>query len=348
MPQSGQPHRYDNLTLLRVIAVAGVFIAHLAQKLEITGHLRSVTDLGSLCVELFLMLGGFFAISYFDINHSPHNVLRYYLKRIFRLLPLYYLIILYFYITESFVFHAVPKDPTGLRWLRYLFLLAGNIRSGDSNFDFWTNLGSTWTVCVFATFYFLMPLLYKLARNYRCSVMLLGFSWALRTVLETTNFAYLRTLQYLIFFVAGFVLWYGEKEHKHSVTLCLIALALMFHIAFRRTILEFNELILATIAYMIMAIASFPMRIHHPIVQKVLRIVDRYSYTLYLGQGIIFCGVIDKFAQNWSKPLIFSVSVFGTAALCYVIHNFYEKPVQNWGNRFILRVMENFKCPTSM
>lgn len=338
MTQTTVPTRYENLSLLRVIAVAGVFIAHLAQKLEISGHLRSVTDLGSLCVELFIMLGGFFAIRYFDTTQSRHRVLRYYLKRMFRLLPMYYLVIAYFYVTETFFFRAVPEDPTGLGWSRYVFLLAGNIRSGDSYFDFWTNLGSTWTVFVFATFYLLMPLIAKLVRNYRSAVLFLGASWAVRVVLESTHAPYLHTFTYLVFFAAGILLWFSEKEARHATTLCLIGMALMFHIAFMGTILAFNDLILATIAFVLIAIATFPLRIQNPRLKKIISVIDTYSYTIYLGQGIIYCGVIDKFAAVWSKPLIFLVSVFGTAILCYIIYHFYEKPICKLGDRLLTKL----------
>lgn len=341
MNQATTVSRYENLSLLRVIAVAGVFIGHLAQRMGLGGHLRSVTDLGSLCVELFIMLSGFFAIRYFDTVQTPRRVLRYYLKRMFRLLPLYYLVIGYFFLTETFLFRDVPADPTGLGWSRYIFLLAGNIRSGDSYFDFWTNLGSTWTIFVFATFYALMPLIARLVRNYRSAVLFLAASWILRVLLEHFHCPYLHTFTYLIFFAAGFLLWYGEKESKHAVTLSLIGLALMFHLAFSRTILAFNDLIMAMIAFMLLVIATFPLRLRDPLMKKAISLIERYSYTIYLGQGIIFCGIVDKFAADWSKPVIFFVSVFGTGVLCFIIHHLYEKPLSRLGDRLIARITDH-------
>lgn len=73
------------------------------------------------------------------------------------ILPLYYLVILYYFITENVLNHftpVIPTDDLGVGWFRYIFLLNGFL---NGNSYFWNNLGITWTIPVFMFFYLIAP-----------------------------------------------------------------------------------------------------------------------------------------------------------------------------------------------
>lgn len=217
-------HHFDNLQVWRVIAVFGVYIGHLFQRTAAPDSLiRRLTDHGYLFVELFFLISGFLAIKHFSTH--AHSVCKYYKTRAIRILPLYYFIILYFYLTETFVFHDVPPDPSGLRWIRYLVVfIYGNIRSGTGYFDFWTNLGIVWTICVFATFYLFMPLFAKAIRNFYHACIAVFVFWMIHAVMVWKQPPYFYAFSYFVFFMFGVLIWfaYVEKRQKEAYLLCSI------------------------------------------------------------------------------------------------------------------------------
>lgn len=144
------------IQLLRILACLAVFICHFGQRLHFdkwSTNLYNFTQLGRYGVELFFVISGYLVCYSLSKNSS---VLQFYKKRAIRILPLYYFCILYYFITETFIFRDVPTDPSGLGWLRYLFCLNGIVPSDGY---FWSNIGITWTIPVFVLFYLIAPFL---------------------------------------------------------------------------------------------------------------------------------------------------------------------------------------------
>lgn len=333
---SSSSKRIDNIQLWRVVAVLGIFVGHLFQKISAPDtFVRRITDNGSLCVELFFLISGFLAIKHFDERRST-NSWEYYKTRAIRILPLYYFVILYFFITETFIFHDVPQDPSGIGWLRYIvFFLYGNIRSGNEYFDFWTNLGSVWTICVFMTFYLLMPLFARVIRNYWYAVSVTLIFWIVRVLMIWKQPAYFHTLTYFVFFSFGITIWYAYKEKKETFVYIFLAFFIGMGIIAQGTIFGLDNLVYATIAFSLLVLSTMDFHYSSEKARKVMDVIDKYSYTVYLAQGIIFCGVIDKL-QGVPIFLVLIISVLGTALLSYGIYNYIESPVQH----FLLRTQK--------
>lgn len=321
--------RYDNIQMWRIVAVLAVVLTHIGQRMNATGHLATIVTLGETSVELFFIISGFLAIRYFDTPAKPNKVKRYYLKRAVRLLPLFYFVVIYFYITETFIFKDVPSDPSGLGWWRYVLPFFVNIRSGDTFYNFWTNLGMTWTISIFATFFLFMPIIAKLVKNYRSAVVFVVAMWMLRVIMTYRDMAYMHTLAYFVFFAMGILLWYAEKEEKQNHFMAFIAIILAVNLVFKKTILEFDYLIIATICFSLLILATMTMKINSEPVKKILSTIDKYSYSIYLCQGITFLGIIDKM-NNPSKPVIIIIAVFGTALISFLVYQLVEKPIQTW------------------
>ena len=115
--------RNVGIQLLRVAACLLVYMVHLGQRLELTGVLRSITDIGKSGVFLFFVISGFLAASSLCLRDRV-NKKEYYIKRAIAILPLYYMIILAVFIVEMTVHHFapfIPEDTTGLGWLRFVF-----------------------------------------------------------------------------------------------------------------------------------------------------------------------------------------------------------------------------------
>ena len=126
--------RNVSIQLLRVCACILVFVVHFGQRVGLSGTLRLFTDFGRFGVQLFFLISGFLAAK--AICDNPEiDVKKYYLKRAIAILPLYYLVIFYYFITENILNHfvsVIPPDDLGLGWFRYLFLLNGVLNSYTS------------------------------------------------------------------------------------------------------------------------------------------------------------------------------------------------------------------------
>lgn len=101
--------RYDNIMFLRVIACVGVLLVHMGQRMELTGSIRIVTDFGSSGVKLFFIISGFLAYSSYE---RYANIRSYWFSRILKILPAYYAVIIYYYLTDTYLFKCVPTDET--------------------------------------------------------------------------------------------------------------------------------------------------------------------------------------------------------------------------------------------
>lgn len=96
---------------------------------------------------LFFVLSGYLACCDRKLpTAGKKELLTYYKKRLVRILPLYYGVILYNILLHGLILKDIPADPQGLYWLRYFFLTNSVIPAPN---DFWGNLGATWTISVY-------------------------------------------------------------------------------------------------------------------------------------------------------------------------------------------------------
>ena len=155
-----QTNRLLFIQILRVAACILVFLVHFGQRLELTSFIRQITNFGEYGVQLFFIISGYLA-AYGLSDKKNISIKKYYIKKAIRILPLYYLVIAYYFVSENILnqfVHHIPVDTAGLGWFRYLFLLNGFI---DNDTYFWSNLGITWTIPIFIFFYLIAPFLFK-------------------------------------------------------------------------------------------------------------------------------------------------------------------------------------------
>lgn len=88
--------KYEHIQLLRALACIGVFITHLAPRLGATGKAAWLANQGAAGVYLFFVLSGYLACCDRKLpTAGKKELLTYYKKRLVRILPLYYGVILY-------------------------------------------------------------------------------------------------------------------------------------------------------------------------------------------------------------------------------------------------------------
>lgn len=339
-------HNFDRqinrgIQFLRILACLAVFICHFGQRLHLdkwSTNLYNFTQLGRYGVELFFVISGYLVCYSLSKNSS---VLQFYKKRAIRILPLYYFCILYYFITETFIFRDVPTDSNGLGWLRYIFCLNGIVPSEGY---FWSNIGITWTIPVFVLFYLIAPFLVKICRNVLSSSICLLVSIGLAILIKRELSGWLSGFLYLPCFMFGIVVFHAKKANKQFWTILGFQLFVFFlkwgewqgHLL---KITRYCDLYTVSSIFAAIVLLSNQIVVNKERITKVFDVLDEHSYTLYLVHGIVFCGILDKFHFNTWIRLFIAIVV--TSLLTIAIHKFIEKPIQNKLSAFSLRNRNN-------
>lgn len=261
--------------MLRAFACLWVIAVHLEQNIAMPGFLQQFCGAGSTGVEFFFILSGYLA--YQSLDRIPdqdrkHGVLNWWKKRAVRILPLYYIVIL-FYAVYFICAGSVPTDETGLGWVRYVLLLNQWIPSGE---NFWMNLGAVWTVSVFMFFYLIVPVYHRFIRSYRGSLAGVAALYIFARLVERST-DWLRPLQFLYLFAIGITVYLAVKEKKawnFTALVCPILLLL--------SVKGSDSGILPAFLAAIFIAASTAVRMDWPFFTKTANVISTYSYSAYL------------------------------------------------------------------
>jgi peptidoglycan/LPS O-acetylase OafA/YrhL len=156
-PADGDHLRLAGLDTLRSLAILMVIARHAGEFLNLRepGHF---TRYGWVGVDLFFVLSGFLIASQLLRTVAREGCVsyaRFYLKRSFRILPAYYVVLGLYYLWPGFV----EREPLD-HWWRYAFFLM--------NFNWQAAAFShAWSLCIEEHFYLAVPLLVAAYANRR-------------------------------------------------------------------------------------------------------------------------------------------------------------------------------------
>ncbi len=210
--------KFDTLDGLRGVAVLTVFLSHTSGAEQRVTPWTNFHGTGHLGVYLFFVLSGF--LLGYSLLHRPIHFGRFYLRRFFRIAPLYYTVVTAVFWVQQATKH---KDKNALfisdKWHGYYAHLL--FYQGDSVF---------WSVAAEFEFYFVLPflVLFLNRRGNRAAWTLAAlavayFAWALAVVWKWLPAAYaprvaniLQPSQYLDVFLCGILAAYiftNKKAH---------------------------------------------------------------------------------------------------------------------------------------
>jgi len=166
---------FPGLNNLRFIAAMGVLIFHVELKKQLLGfkfyYMHQLINLGDVSVTLFFVLSGFL-ITYLLLAEREQTgtvaVKKFYTRRILRIWPLYYLIlILGFFVLPNIAIFQIPTSGlvnTGdTIQLSLFFLLFANI--GFIVYGNVAYIDQTWSVAVEEQFYLVWPFIIKIFKR---------------------------------------------------------------------------------------------------------------------------------------------------------------------------------------
>lgn len=302
-----------------------VFSIHLSQRIGLEGTVSQIMGLGEYGVQLFMIISGFL-LAHSCCKTEAVGKNRVLVRRMLKILPLYYCIILYYFLVHTFVLRNVPEDPTGFGWARYFLLL--NTVAPMSGVNFWDNLGITWTIPYFVMAYLLIPPLLKWVNTVNRAAACLVLS------LLTKNFVFhLRgwccPLLGIPFFLEGVFLYFCFREGKKTNAALLFGVLTLGCLG-TGTVDAFCYSYL----FSLLILGTADMHLQNKLWVKLLEISDRYSYTFYLAHGIVFIHILDR--VRWPQAVEAAVAVFGSVLLNWFVHHFAEAKVSRLMSALLL------------
>ena len=142
-----------NIVLIRALACIAVILYHMNNMMfGIGGTTSSLLAIGGIAPYFFFVISGFLV----SVKKNVGDIKTYYVKRILRICPVYYLVIVY-----NIFFWGIllnwnwPVDSSGMYWWRYFLFLSTTVPTGEG---LWINVNATWTISAFMFFYLINPL----------------------------------------------------------------------------------------------------------------------------------------------------------------------------------------------
>lgn len=322
--------RAQNIQILRILSCVGVFFVHFGQRLPILGEARKFTDFGSNGVYMFFLISGL--VAFLSFANKKMKIKRYYVDRLIRIVPIYYIVILYNFILHTFILNDVPVDIMHLEWLRY-FLFLNIVIPGYDNF--WTNLCSTWTIPCFVLFYFLFPIFNKCIRNLKTSILVWGIFFGISFVnIPNINLVPLHSLHY---FLIGGIIFYIIQEKKEMIFI-VVCTAFIIFLGIKTS--DWNTYIWILL-FSVLLISSMGFEIKNKIIVFTINELDNCSYAIYLIHAVCI-ELIDMYRNSSlngvSQSVIYAIGVFGTIFLSIIIHKAFEVPVTKWLKKISRRI----------
>lgn len=325
--------------ILRVTAAAMVFMIHFAgyrnlPKPQFVFMLFRHFNFG---VCMFFVMSGYLIMQSVD---ASRNVKEYFVKRVSRIIPAYYAIIVFAIIVWDIILGQMPKDTMlGIGWLRYFLFLNGIIPSAE--YYYWNDLWGLWTMSCFMLFYILAPVIRKLVKSYRaslvfmCVIVVLAYGykavyshflninnvpWAAETAGDCAVFN-------LISFAFGTAAWYAVREGKEKNYMRIVIAALACFLAMRED--TFNRIIwsLLTVAFML-SMKDFAYSDKTKRIGNIFSALAKYSFTVYLVHMPVI-ELTEYFSEHIHYLGYFAflgIVLAVTAVMTALLHCFVEIP----------------------
>ena len=311
----------NNFDILRLILAVLVFFAHwnILTSQDISNQLF---HLSGYAVHMFFIVSGFLIFWSFDANQNKKH---FYIKRFFRIFPLYaFLIILQtlFFIgfSDGSTFEVIKYFIANIFFLNFL---APSVGSTLSSLEVNAINGSLWTLKNEVVFYLIVPLLFMFYKKWGGYILLILYSLSVVYMFAVDYLGMEKLLvqfpaQVRLFMVGILLYILFDKFNKNNIY--LLAIVSLILLIFLKDNTYFNYILYPfCIGFMMIFLVYFV---------KNIKVNFDFSYSLY----ILHFPVIQLalyFEINPTNPIISFVVLF---AVILVLSYFSEKYIEK---RFI-------------
>jgi len=355
--------KYDYIDALRGFVILGVILVHTSQWVVPTSvFLSQLVAEGARGGQLFFIASALtlFLSMKARKQYEPQPLLSFYIRRFFRIAPLFYLAIIVY--TWHDGMSPSYWAPNGIEW--WHILLTVFFLHGWNPETITSVVPGGWSIAVEMTFYLFLPYLFIKLNNVKSSLIAL-FGSLLVAKLASTVLLFLfspnypDTQQYLVYtfstlwffselpiFILGILLYHiitKCPDKDRTVGLLFLFVSIFLFIAFL-TPQTFNDLLpkhfLYGIAFLFFALSLY----FYPnefLVNKITILIGKLSFSLYLVHFM----VLNKIAQfikitpgDIGFILAFLLCLLFSILFSYITHNLIEIPGIRLGKKVIEKV----------
>jgi peptidoglycan/LPS O-acetylase OafA/YrhL len=308
------------LNALRGVAVCGVVLSHIVYRtIDLHNELSIILSYGQLGVQLFFFISALTLCISFD---RDQNLIFFYIKRFFRIAPLYYFAIFFYFLWENFKYsyHSnqilIISDYNLINILSNIFLLHGFYPYGNNNI-----VSGGWSIGAEVYFYILFPFLFFLVKKNKL----------------VSNIFLLLFYILLIFFLRQFFLSEEFDKIVFRTFLQLIPFyaGLIFYFKFFNTLEKFNSILLlllitlTSLIIMVLGGSIFIFEKKSFLMTSLMLVISSFSFFYIIGvfSNIRFFLKKKIKVHNFFKILYYKLfTFFVNLGICsysvYVIHFF--------------------------
>jgi peptidoglycan/LPS O-acetylase OafA/YrhL len=169
--------KFENLDSIRTIAFLSTFLAHafytesdLVRQSDAFQWAIKFQEIFSFGVPIFFVLSGFL-ISYLMLKEQEEsgkfNLKNFYVRRILRIWPVYFLVIIIGFVLFPLVRNYILHDPytETANAIYYIFYLSNFDQLATTTLPYGVGLGPTWSVSIEEQFYVFWPLLFLMFKR---------------------------------------------------------------------------------------------------------------------------------------------------------------------------------------
>jgi len=362
-----QPNKLAYVDALRGVAILAVVLVHCAQygTNVYPEVVNNVLSKGQMGVQLFYVLSALTLFLSYERRRDRelHPDRNFFIRRFFRIAPMYYLGILYYLWQNG----RGPNFWTGFGPGITDANIAANFTFLHGFNPYWFNslVPGGWSIAVEMCFYLLIPFLFKFVPNgrqaFRFVLLAIGLKLVLHVVMLKLQpidnvwlwkeFLYYYLPSQLPVFMLGillhFVLRGREEDHAmRPLDLLIFAGLLLVHLATGREVLVPTH-VLFGLGFVLLAwtLAQRPFKL---LVNPVMRHIGMVSFSLYLVHFAVLhwldhFHLVDLVAPNGTVNSLLNYGVRYTlvvvigVAISTVLYHAIEVPMQRVGQRLIDR-----------
>ncbi len=346
--------RIKNLDTFRAIAAIVVMIGHieLFRQNNWGNSLSEVVPSGHTAVMMFFVISGFlitFLLTKEKEKYGTISLKDFYLRRVLRILPLYYLILL----VSSLFFVATPKFST----IAYAITILPNISHASG--CGWSVSPQIWAIGVENLFYIFFPLVMLLVPNKRMLLLLLITTVGLAILPHAIDFVNVRTIQnsplahfnqkffycnkfdsLLIGCIAGFAFAKNHKllkiiYNKWLFFVCVIAAIVMWGGNIETK--HFNDELMSVLFTVVIVNVCTNPYLNIRFENRFTQFLGRISYGIYMYHWIILL-LAFKFLSTectvWNTVLLYVFVITATIIVAWLSYETYEKFFLNFKQKF--------------
>lgn len=356
---------YQYLDALRGIAALLVFAVHISVLSVLLG--KYSFSFGAYGVQLFYILSALtlFLSSSQRFSTETKPVAKFFMRRFFRIAPLFYLAVIIAYLFSNGVAYHLPANGISLNnIIAHFFFIFGFSK-------YWINsvIGVEWSIFCEVCFYLSLPLVFKYIKSKKQALYLLGFSllvfflfkgsvyllnrngdlllaeWS--SVFIFSNYFYF-ALGILLYFIISRPIKINKAYLYYAWTALFVGVILMIVFG----LAHFGALLFSVFAFLLVYLMSNNLPVNIIFNNRFTRFIGKVSYSMYLWHYLILGWfakylIIPNFAIFAASPLIriaaIILVIMTVIFISWLSYTIIEKPSIDLGRRLIKKMKAPLK-----